>query len=63
MQHLEAERLAALDHDAPTFDELAHLAACSACRTERDAYAALVQMAQAACDQFVANSREDVLAP
>lgn len=50
MQHLEAERLAALDHDAPTCDELAHLAACSACRTERDAYAALVQMAQHAGD-------------
>jgi len=48
MQHLEAERLAALDHDAPTLDELAHLAACSACRAERDAYAALVGMAQSA---------------
>lgn len=48
MQHPEAERLAALDHDAPTLDELAHLAACSACRAERDAYAALVGMAHAA---------------
>lgn len=45
MQHLEQERLAALDHDAATADELAHLAACVACRMERDAFAALAVMA------------------
>lgn len=48
MQHLEAERLAALDHEPPTLDELAHLASCSACRAEHDAYAALAQVAQQA---------------
>jgi hypothetical protein len=39
--HLPAERLAAYD-DAPTMDELAHLAGCAACRQERAAYARLV---------------------
>lgn len=45
--HLEAERLAALDHDTPTTDELAHLAACAACRAERQAYQSLETMASA----------------
>lgn len=45
--HLEAERLAALDHDVPTTDELAHLAMCGACRAERQAYMALQGMARA----------------
>ena len=45
--HLEAERLAALDHDVPTTDELAHLAQCGACRAERQAYTALQGMARA----------------
>lgn len=45
MRHLEAERLAALDHDAPTLDELAHLAACAPCRAEREAFIALAAMA------------------
>lgn len=45
MQHLEAERLAALDEVEPTLDELSHLAACAHCRAEREAYAALRQMA------------------
>ena len=42
-QHLEIERLAAFDHDAPSVGELAHLAACATCRTERDAFSALNQ--------------------
>jgi hypothetical protein len=46
MPHLEAERLAALDHDAPTLDELAHLAACAACRAGRDAFIALTALAR-----------------
>lgn len=43
MQHLETERLAAFDHEAPSLDELAHLAACATCRTERNAFSALNQ--------------------
>jgi hypothetical protein len=46
MQHLESERLAALDHDAPTLDELAHLAGCAGCRAERDAFVALTVLAR-----------------
>lgn len=41
MQHLDPERLAAFDHDAPSVDELAHLASCAACRSEHDAFTAL----------------------
>lgn len=43
MQHLETERIAAFDHEAPSIDELAHLAACTMCRTERNAFSALSQ--------------------
>ena len=43
--HLDDERLAALDHDAPTPNELAHLAGCTVCRTERQAYLSLQLMA------------------
>jgi hypothetical protein len=46
-EHLPAERLAAYD-DAPSMDELAHLAGCAICRQERAAYARLV--ANAASD-------------
>ena len=46
MQHLETERLAALDHDAPTPGELAHLAGCAVCRAERDGFAAITAMAR-----------------
>ena len=48
MQHLEPERLAALDHDPPDASELAHLAACADCRVERDAYASLAELATTA---------------
>lgn len=48
MQHLDPERLAALDDDPPNAPELAHLAACAECRSERDAFAALAQLAAAA---------------
>ena len=41
MQHLDPERLAAFDHDAPSAGELAHLASCASCRGERDAFSAL----------------------
>lgn len=44
-QHLDRNRFAALDHQAPTTDELAHLAACMVCRAERQAYVALQGMA------------------
>ena len=43
-EHLPAERLAAYD-DAPTMDELAHLAGCAHCRQERAAHARLVAQA------------------
>jgi hypothetical protein len=45
--HLDAERLAALADEPPTAGEAAHLAACPACRDERDAYVALVSLARA----------------
>jgi hypothetical protein len=41
MQHLDPERLAAFDHDAPSAAEQAHLDACAACRQERAAYTQL----------------------
>ncbi|MBL0169740.1 MAG: hypothetical protein IPP90_03270 [Gemmatimonadaceae bacterium] len=44
-QHLDLERCAAFDHDALTTDELAHLAGCTVCRAERQAYVALQVMA------------------
>lgn len=43
--HLTPERVAAYDHEPFNADELAHLAACAACRAERDAVASLVGMA------------------
>lgn len=45
--HLEAERLAALADEPSTAAEAAHLAACVACRREREAYVALVVLARA----------------
>lgn len=50
MQHLDIERLASFDHDAPSADELAHLGACSLCRTERNAFSALSQRAMHLAD-------------
>jgi hypothetical protein len=46
MLHLDAERLAARDHDPLTSDELAHLAQCATCRRERDAFDRLAALAQ-----------------
>ncbi len=43
--HVDPERLAAFDDEAPTGVELAHLARCAACRRERDAFDALRTMA------------------
>lgn len=43
--HLDLERIAAFDDEPFTADELAHLAACAACRAERDAVLALVGLA------------------
>lgn len=45
MLHLDAERLAAHDHESLTSDELAHLAQCAACRHERDALVRLAALA------------------
>lgn len=47
LSHLDPERLAALDQDAPTTDELAHLASCAVCRAERQAHLALASLANA----------------
>lgn len=57
MPHLELERLAALDHDAPSPEELAHLATCLACRREQAAFA---QLADLAGLQATAAARLDV---
>lgn len=57
MPHLELERLAALDHDAPSPEELAHLATCLACRREQEAFA---QLADLAGSQASAPARLDV---
>ena len=43
MQHLETERIAAFDHEEPSAEELAHLAVCTVCRTEHNAFSALNQ--------------------
>ena len=45
-QHLDPERLAALADEAPTHEEGAHLAHCLSCRRERDAFVALLALAQ-----------------
>lgn len=45
--HLDSERFASFDYDAPTTDELAHLAGCAACRAERQAFVTLQSMATA----------------
>jgi len=47
MQHPDSERLAAFDHEAPTPDELAHLAACASCRAQREDFVALAAAAVA----------------
>ncbi|MGZ8458051.1 MAG: hypothetical protein ACXWZ4_15715 [Gemmatirosa sp.] len=46
MLHLDPERLAALADELPTAEEGAHLAHCLACRRERDAFVALLALAQ-----------------
>lgn len=46
MSHLPTERLAALADEAPTAEELAHLAACALCARERETYRALLTSAQ-----------------
>lgn len=53
MQHLDPERLAALDHDGPSSDELGHLTVCGACRAERAAFAALSALALRSADEHV----------
>ncbi|GLC26755.1 hypothetical protein [Roseisolibacter agri] len=62
MLHLDPERLAALADEAPTAEEGAHLAHCLACRRERDAYVALLALAQregrAAADGYDLDGRE-----
>ncbi len=45
MHHLDPVRIAAFDHESPTTEELAHLAACAVCRDERDAFSTLRRVA------------------
>jgi hypothetical protein len=52
MSHLSAERLAALVDEAPTSNELAHLAGCAECARERSAYLNLSSLASAASAQI-----------
>lgn len=47
MRHLDPERLSALHEHPPSAEERAHLAECAACRTERDAFATLAELALA----------------
>jgi hypothetical protein len=47
MLHLPTDRLAALGDETPTPEEAAHLAQCSACAGEHEAYRALIAMANA----------------
>jgi hypothetical protein len=47
MSHLPDERLAALFEEPPTSAELAHLASCERCATERAAYRSLRELANA----------------
>src|SRR5438105_9391912 len=61
MQHLDTDRLAALADEAPTEAETAHLASCAACRHERDAFVALLALAQR--EGGVARLAPDVVAP
>jgi hypothetical protein len=53
MPHLDPERLAALDHDGPTADERAHLAACVTCRREREAFAQLAALGMREADATI----------
>lgn len=46
MLHLSTERLAALQDEPPTVEEIAHLAACADCARERRAYGALRTFAE-----------------
>lgn len=61
MPHLELERLAALDEDAPSSDELTHLAACVECRQEREAFARLAALSFA--ERGVAGPAARTVAP
>src|SRR5205823_9829421 len=63
MSHLPDERLAALNDDPPTSAELAHLASCERCATERAAYRALRELANAEQRIGAPLSDWDTLAP
>lgn len=52
MSHLPIERLAALVNEPPTTSELAHLASCSDCAREREAYLQLSALAGAERDRI-----------
>src|SRR5690348_9627418 len=63
MSHLPDERLAALLDDPPTSAELAHLASCERCATERAAYRALRELSNAEQHIGAPLSDWDTLAP
>jgi hypothetical protein len=64
MSHLPDERLAALSEEPPNSAELAHLASCDRCATERAAHRALRELASAEGAQIGAPLTSwDALAP
>jgi hypothetical protein len=63
MSHLPDERLAALLDDPPISAELAHLASCERCATERAAYRALRELSNAEQHIGAPLSDWDTLAP
>ena len=64
MSHLPTERLAALADEAPTAEELAHLASCELCARERAIYTALLASSSEEYSRIGAPlTRWDVLRP
>jgi hypothetical protein len=61
--HLDAERLAAFDHEPFTDAELAHLTSCAACRAEQDAMTRLVDLAHGVLVAEAAAEAEGQTAP
>jgi len=61
--HLDAERLAAFDHEPFTDAELAHLTACASCRAEQEAMARLVDLAHGVLESESADEAAGRSAP
>lgn len=61
--HLDAERLAAFDHEPFTDAELAHLTACASCRAEQEAMTRLVDLAHGVLESESADEAAGRSAP